>query len=254
MEGCWLGLSSVNARGGLGRVAQEVRLETLQTLISLMIVGGIVAAVVVLVRKIMAVPPRPEYDLPPTTVGETRFDRRERDEMSRRARRLPPKIKFQEDQEIWFHGLDAARRTADAYKPTYELMMRGLGVQLIVQEIYRDSPGDRRDFFANTFTYTTQLLEPYAAEIGSLEDFGGYVPWRESGAQGVMQSTRYEYHLYLFADDREEAFEVLKGLRVHLECCVSPGPGVVARRTVYQAENARLTLIACGGVVGLGGA
>jgi hypothetical protein len=139
---------------------------------------------VVLVRKIMAVEPRPGYDPPPTSVGQTRFGRRERDEMSRRALLLPAKSKFEPDQEMWFHKLDAGRRTAHTYKSTYELMMRGLGVQLIVQEINRDNPGDRRDFFAKTVTYTMQLLEPYAREIDSLAAFGSFVPWVKAGRRG----------------------------------------------------------------------
>ena len=98
--------------------------------------GGIIAAMVVLVKKIMAMEPRPGYDPPPTSVGETRFGRCERDEMSRRALLLPTKSKIELDQEVRFRKLDAGRRTAYTYKATYELMMRGFGRAI-------DRPGDQ---------------------------------------------------------------------------------------------------------------
>ena len=188
----------------------------------------------------MAVGPRPEYDPPLTTVGETRFGRRERDEMSRRALLLPAKIKFEPDQEGWFHELDAGSRTAHTYKFTYELMMRGLGVQLIVQEIHRDTPGDWRDFFAKTFTYTTQLPGPYAQEIDSLAAFGSFVPWRESGPQGPVQVTRFEYYLFVSMDDREEELEVLKELKITLNAVWHPDQAWWQGRAVHQAESAFL--------------
>jgi hypothetical protein len=91
-----------------------------------------------------------------------------------------------------------------------------LGVQLIVQEINRDNAGDRRGFFATTATCTTQLPEPYAREIDSLAAFGIFVPWRESGPQGPMQATRFDYHMFVSREYREDAFEVLKELKITL--------------------------------------
>jgi hypothetical protein len=107
--------------------------------------------------------------------------------------------------------------------PPYELMMRGIDIQLVVQEILRDSPADHRDAWAPTFTYTTKEFAPHMSEVSTLEDYTRFVPRRARGfTYRGPASKHYPHFLYVANTDLAEALKVLRAHNVTLNAMEHP--------------------------------
>jgi hypothetical protein len=206
----------------------ETVLDIVVKVFGLLVPIAFIVILVIVVRKIMNTPDAPLYDLPANLAGSSKFDG-----TARRAASLELPDKLKESAYIELHlegrgpsgrGLDgegAADLASLVYCTAYELMMRGLAAKLMEMELFRDSPGTRPSAQSPVTTYTTQALSQHAGEVASITDFAKFVPWRDGGLV-VIAGTRYDYHLFVWKDHLDRAFDVLRELNVPLSYAWHP--------------------------------
>lgn len=151
----------------------------MESFLGLLVPLVLLGIVLLVVRKIISTPVPAEYDLPPNKAGKSRFDPERRRVGADAASRLPADIKRDRYDEIMVEtgGLAGGELIADrvstgalAYLSGFELMMRGIPVKLIVEQLNVEFGGAHPgEAFAPTSTYTTQTLAPHMDEIASVE-------------------------------------------------------------------------------------